>query len=70
MKKHPFGECAESALAHVVAGRTIHQQFQCAHCGVKQTMEAPNRFFTRGKCEECGKESNLLDAGCNYAVIL
>ena len=69
MKLYPFGDCVEAALARIVAGHTIYQQFNCAHCRVKQTMGIPNRFFMRGKCEECGYETDIECDGCNYMVI-
>jgi zona occludens toxin (predicted ATPase) len=66
---HPFDEVAENAHRKMLEGWTIHQQFNCAHCGVKQTIAEKNRFFTRGKCEECGKETNLKKNGCNFMAI-
>jgi predicted nucleic acid-binding Zn ribbon protein len=46
----------------------VYQQFNCAACGTKQTMDQPNTLFTHGKCEECGAVSDLKRDGCNYAV--
>ena len=69
MKLHPFEECADAALRLIIEkGVTIHQQWNCAHCGVKQTMEEANKFFTRGICEGCGKETDIQRDGCNYMV--
>ena len=69
MKVHPFYEVAKAAEAEVVAGNTVHQQFNCAKCGVKQTMEDKNKFFMTGRCEECGHVSDLVADGCNFMVI-
>jgi hypothetical protein len=49
-------------------GGTFHQQFLCEWCGVKQTMEEENRLFTRGKCEACGQETDIVRRGCNVLV--
>jgi predicted nucleic acid-binding Zn ribbon protein len=46
----------------------IFQQFNCAACGVKQTIDDPNVLYTHGKCEDCGAVTNLRKYGCNYAV--
>jgi hypothetical protein len=46
----------------------VFQQFNCAACGVKQTMGEPNVLYAAGKCEECGAITNLRKHGCNYAV--
>jgi len=66
MKLHPFDEAAAAAFEKMDQGATIWQQFNCAHCGAKQTMAEKNQFFTRGICEECGKETNIKRDGCNY----
>lgn len=46
----------------------VFQQFNCAACGTKQTIDEPNILYTSGKCEECGAVTNLRYYGCNYAV--
>lgn len=66
MKLHPFYECAAVAGDKIKAGATVWQQFNCAKCGVKQTMEHENVFFKAGKCEECGHVTNIEHDGCNY----
>jgi len=66
MKLHPFKECADDAFEKMQLGATIWQQFNCAKCGVKQTMAEKNTFFTRGTCEECGHETNIERDGCNF----
>ena len=70
MKLHNFDECAAAAFElRTKKGATIHQQWNCAHWGAKQTMETPNKFFTHGVCEECGKGTNIKQDGCNYMII-
>jgi len=69
MKLHPFDECAKAAKQKVDQGHTIYQQWNCAHCGVKQTMEVANTFFTLGKCEECGRETDIRRDGCNWMLV-
>ena len=66
MKLHPLYDVAKAAAEVMAKGATIHQQFICQHCGVKQTMEIPDKFFEQGKCEECGKITSIKLKGCNY----
>jgi len=68
MKLHPFYDCVRNAEQLMNAGHTIYQQFNCSHCGTKQTMDASNVFFKTGKCEECGKITDIEGDGCNYMV--
>jgi len=70
MKLYPFSEVAVNAERQIAAGATIYQQWQCASCGVKQTMPDPNAFYTKGKCEECGKETNIANNGCNFMATM
>jgi len=70
MKLHPFDEVAKTAFEKMQQGATIWQQFNCAKCGIKQTMAEANRFFTRGICEECGHETDIKRNGCNVMVAL
>jgi hypothetical protein len=68
MSDHPFYEVAAAAKKWIDAGQTIHQKFTCENCGVRQTMEIPNVFYTSGKCEECGHVTDLKLRGCNYLL--
>ena len=70
MKLHPFDECVAQAATYMERGATVHQQFNCARCGTKQTMDMPNKFYTSGVCEECGHETDIRKNGCNYSVML
>jgi hypothetical protein len=59
------------ALKALVGGAPkveVFQQFNCAGCGIKQTMPDPNVLYTHGKCEECGAITDIEKHGCNYAV--
>jgi hypothetical protein len=66
MKLHPFNDVVKQASLTMSKGAVIHQQFLCEHCGVKQTMEIADKFFKKGKCEECGKITDIKLKGCNY----
>jgi len=68
MKLHPFYDCVRDAEKIMQTGNSVYQQFNCAHCGVKQTMDTSNVFFKTGKCEECGKITDIESDGCNYMV--
>lgn len=69
MKLYPFDEVAREASKHVQAGHSVFQQFNCAHCGAKQTIDDANKFYTIGECEECGGETDIKKDGCNYMMI-
>jgi hypothetical protein len=64
----PFYETAEDAEKWVKKGCTVFQKFSCEKCGSRQTMENPNAFHTKGRCEECGHVSDLIENGCNYIL--
>lgn len=68
MKLHPFDECVKQAKQFMADGHNVYQQFNCAHCGTKQTMDTPNVFYMLGNCEECGKQTNIRQDGCNYML--
>jgi hypothetical protein len=69
MADHPLMECAKTASILIDEGATIHQKFTCSACGSRQTIAEANRFFTRGKCEECSHITDIARQGCNYMVI-
>jgi NAD-dependent SIR2 family protein deacetylase len=69
MKLYPFDEVAVEADKHVQNGHTVFQQFNCAHCGRKQTIDTPNTFHESGVCEECDSVTNIKKDGCNYMLI-
>ena len=66
---HPFDETAADALKYVQEGWTVFQQFNCAHCGAKQTMGDSNRFHTFGRCQECDQVTDIRKDGCNYMLM-
>ena len=66
---HPFYEVATQAQEQMARGHTIHQKFTCGRCGSRQTMAEPDKFFTKGQCEACGHETNLVVTGCNYVMV-
>jgi hypothetical protein len=70
MKLHPFDEVIAAAHLLIQKGHTVLQQFNCAQCGRKQTMETPNVFYHTGQCEECKHITNIAANGCNYMVVL
>jgi hypothetical protein len=69
MNLHPFDEVSANAKRKMEEGWTIYQQWNCHHCGVKQTMSDGNKFFTRGKCEECGEITDIRKDGCNFMAV-
>lgn len=69
MKLHPFYEVAKAAEEAVNKGADVHQQFKCAGCGIKQTMEEKNKFYKTGRCEECNHITDIEKDGCNFLLI-
>lgn len=70
MKLYPFHEVAKNAESKMREGWAVHQQFNCAGCGAKQTMPDANKFHHKGRCEQCGHVTNILADGCNFMAIM
>jgi hypothetical protein len=66
MNLHPFNDVVANAETKIADGWTVYQQWNCAHCGAKQTMPDENKFFIGGKCEECNKLTDIVKDGCNF----
>jgi len=64
---YPFDDVAAQALDVIRRGGTVHQKWTCGHCGVRQTMEEPNRFYKSGRCEECKEVTSIKE--CNFLAI-
>src|SRR5262245_753169 len=64
---YPIEDCARDANLVLAKGGNIHQKWTCLHCGSRQTMGEPNKFFKSGRCEECNNISVIFK--CNYAAI-
>jgi len=64
----PLIEMVKEAEAHVVSGSTVWQKWTCGHCGSRQTMEEPNKFYVSGKCEECG-QITIIEK-CGYTLLM
>lgn len=70
MKLHPWDKVLEQAKVYMAEGFNVFQQFNCANCGTKQTMDTPNTFHMLGRCEECGSITNIRQDGCNYMLMV
>ena len=64
---YPIEDIAASCLREIETGGTIHQKWTCGHCGVRQTMDEPNKLFRSGRCEECGQVTVI--SKCNFLLI-
>lgn len=69
MKLHPFKDCVEGAELVIGRGVNVFQQWNCSHCGTKQTMPDLNIFYKKGTCEECGAMTDIEKDGCNYMAV-
>ena len=70
MNTHPFWESFRNFLTECCHGADCFQQFNCKHCGTKQTIDARNTFHTHGACEECKGVTDIVEEGANYMIIL
>lgn len=70
MRLHPWQDVLDTADKAVKQGATVYQQFKCAHCGAKQTIDTPNSFHRTGSCEECGKLTNIEKNGHNFMLVM
>ena len=70
MNLHPFEEVADNAANRIKDGWTVYQQWNCRHCGSKQTMPDANVFYTLGKCEECKRCTDIEADGCNFMATI
>ena len=69
MKLAPFDQVVRNAETRMKDGWEIYQQWNCAHCGEKQTMPDKDKFFIQGRCEECGKITDIKKDGCNFMAV-
>lgn len=66
MQLYPWQDVLTNADAHIRNGFTVYQQFNCAYCGAKQTIDTPNTFHRQATCEECGKLTDIERNGHNF----
>ena len=64
---YPFDAVAEQINDAIQHGAVCFQKFTCSHCNARQTMDVPNTLYTRGKCEECSKITQIKN--CNFLAI-
>lgn len=69
MNLHRFDDVVDNAERKIADGWDVFQQWNCAHCGAKQTMPDKNKFYIGGKCEECGKVTDIRKDGCNFMAV-
>jgi hypothetical protein len=65
---YPLEQCAAKAAEAIAKGAIVYQKWTCRHCGSRQTMDEPNKFFTSGHCEECRQITEISE--CNYMAIV
>jgi hypothetical protein len=69
MRLYPFYAVVKQAEDAMHKGGTVYQQFNCANCGTKQTIDNPNVFHKTGQCEECGAITDIEKDGANFMVM-
>jgi formylmethanofuran dehydrogenase subunit E len=70
MNLHPWDVTIKKAKTFIDRGAKVQQQFNCEHCGVKQTMETPNLFYETGICQECTGTTDIRKNGMNFMIHL
>jgi|SRR6516162_5668979 len=72
MKVYPWKEVIATVEERIHAAPNTYafQQFNCAHCGIKQTVDKPNSFSKLARCEECGGVTNCEKRGINYMLVM
>ena len=70
MKLHPFYDVAKNMDEKITQGYTVYQQWNCEHCGAKQTMDVANVAYKLGDCEECGKRTDIEKNGMNFMATI
>jgi len=72
MKLYPIKEVMKSADDAIDKNPAVkvYQQFNCAKCGAKQTMDDANVFYSHGRCEECGHTTDIEKDGCNMMMTI
>jgi hypothetical protein len=73
MKLYPWDECVAQIKERKQTSPglvVVFQQWNCEHCGVKQTMDEPNTLYEIGRCEECNKTTNIKQNGMNYMITI
>ena len=69
IRDYPLDEVVKGAQARIDVGFNVYQKFTCTGCGARQTIDEANKFYTSGKCEECGTVTNIRVHGCNYMAV-
>jgi hypothetical protein len=69
MNLYPLPECVERANKMVQEGWWTYQKFTCAHCKAVNTIDYPNVFYKKGRCQDCNAVTDLMKDGCNYMAV-
>jgi hypothetical protein len=48
----------------------FYQKFTCAGCGERLGIDEPNKFYTKGNCDNCSTITDIKKDGCNYMVVM
>jgi hypothetical protein len=66
MNLYLFTDVVKNAQSKTAEGWSTYQQFNCAHCHMKQTMPDADVFHKKGRCTECGQITDIERDGCNF----
>ncbi len=66
---YPFEDVVRTANWYISQGCTTYQKFTCAGCGARLTIDVPNIFHKKGKCDSCPRITDIYARGCNLMVV-
>lgn len=67
---YPLEEIVKAAAEIIKTGDfMVLQKFSCEHCGQRLTISEPNKIYTEGTCDKCGKVTDIRKHGCNYVLL-
>jgi len=68
-ENYPLTEVAAAAELVVAGGGIVYQKYTCSKCGNRLTMDVPNKFYTRGECDQCMHITDIETDGCNFLAV-
>jgi hypothetical protein len=70
MNLYPWDDVVKNVDEKIALGYKVYQQWNCSHCGAKQTMPDANTFYKLGHCEECKGITNIQKSGMNFMATI
>jgi len=68
MTDFPFADVSRKAALLSSQGHDVFQKFTCVGCGRRVVGKVAGLFLDSGKCDRCGRVTDLSRNGCNYEI--